>query len=256
VGVASDQSHDRTQNSELGPEAILGMLEAMHSDESPDPSEGLRARKKRKLRQQISDVATAMFLTYGFESVTVATIAAACEVSEQTVFNYFPTKESMLFDRSESTTNAVADAVRVRTDVPLIDAVVHAVAAQFQSRRPEGGDEAAQLHLLRLFAAVATGSPTLVASRLTEFARSTQAVAVALGERVDADPNDPQVQMAALVVAGIVRVRQESTYRHSQQTPSTAALADTAHRDLLLAAQIAEPALAAFDKKRAPDAID
>ena len=43
-----------------------------------------------------------MFLTHGFDNVTVARIAAACEVSEQTVFNYFPTKESMFFDRSES----------------------------------------------------------------------------------------------------------------------------------------------------------
>ncbi len=43
-----------------------------------------------------------MFLVHGFDNVTVARIAAACEVSEQTVFNYFPTKESMFFDRSES----------------------------------------------------------------------------------------------------------------------------------------------------------
>src|SRR5664279_2997435 len=93
-------------------DAILEVAEAMHADEVPDPNEGLRERKKRRARQRISDVATAMFMAHGFDKVTVARIAAACEVSEQTVFNYFPTKESMLFDRSESTISAVADAVR------------------------------------------------------------------------------------------------------------------------------------------------
>ena len=235
------------QDLDLNLDAILGILEAMHSDEVPDPSEGLRVRKKRRLRQRISDVATAMFLVNGFESVTVARIAAACEVSEQTVFNYFPTKESMLFDRSESTTNAVAEAVRVRTSVPLGEAVVQAVAAQFPTGRPTGVDEAQQLQLLRLFGDAATGSPTLVASQLAEFARSTDEVAVALAERVGADPIHPQVQMAAYVIAGLVRVRQQSTYNHGHEALSAAALADAAHRDLLQAARIAEPALAAFD---------
>jgi len=247
VTAADDQNLNQDLDLDLG--AILAILESMHSEESPDRSEGLRARKKRQLRQRISDVATAMFLAYGFESVTVARIAAACDVSEQTLFNYFPTKESMLFDRSESMTNAVADAVRVRTAVPLGDVVVQAVAAQFQIGRPEGVDEALQLKLLRLFGDTATGSPTLVASSLAEFARSTDEIAAALAERVGADPIDPEVQMGAFVIASLVRVRQQSTYRHRQEALSAAAIADAAHRDLLQAARIAEPALTAFDKK-------
>lgn len=237
-----------TATDDLDLAAILDILEAMHPDEVLDPNEGLRERKKRRARQRISDVATAMFLTHGFENVTVARIAAACEVSEQTVFNYFPTKESMLFDRSESTTNAVADAVRERTDVPLVEAVVQAVVAQFQSSRPRALDETRQLHLLRLFGDVATGSPALAESRLAEFSRSTDEVAVALAERIGADPIDPEVQLAALVIAGIVRVRQQSTFHHSRRAVSTAALAEAVHSDLLRAARIAEPTLTAFDK--------
>jgi AcrR family transcriptional regulator len=222
----------------------------MHPEEVPDPSEGLRARKKRRVRQRISDVATAMFLAYGFDNVSVARIAAACEVSEQTVFNYFPTKESMLFDRSESTTNAVADAVRERTDVPLVDAVVQAVAAGFETRRPGVLDESRQLHLLRLFGEVASGSPALMASRLAEFSRSTDEIAVALADRAGADPVDPEVQLVALVVAGIVRVPQQSTFRHGRLATSTAAIDEAVHNDLLRAARIAEPTLTAFDQIR------
>src|SRR5580700_9779585 len=65
--------------------------------------EGLRERKKRLMRQQLSDTATQMFLEQGFDAVRVTEIAEACGVSEKTVFNYFPTKESLILDRLEAT---------------------------------------------------------------------------------------------------------------------------------------------------------
>ena len=43
--------------------------------------EGLRERKKRLMRQQLSDTATAMFLERGFDGVRVAEVGAACGVS-------------------------------------------------------------------------------------------------------------------------------------------------------------------------------
>ena len=55
------------------------------------------------MRQQLSDTATQMFMERGFDAVRVAEVAEACGVSEKTVFNYFPTKESLILDRLEST---------------------------------------------------------------------------------------------------------------------------------------------------------
>src|SRR6195256_5661818 len=72
-----------------------------------DQAEGLRERKKRLMRQQLSDTATRMFLERGFDHVRVAEVAEACGVSEKTVFNYFPTKESLVLDRLESTVAAL-----------------------------------------------------------------------------------------------------------------------------------------------------
>src|SRR5579862_582866 len=66
-------------------------------------AQGLRERKKRLMRQQLSDTATQMFMERGFDAVRVTEIAEACGVSEKTVFNYFPTKESLILDRLEST---------------------------------------------------------------------------------------------------------------------------------------------------------
>src|ERR1700744_4121457 len=71
------------------------------------PTEGLRERKKRLMRQQLSDTATEMFLERGFDAVRVAEVAEACGVSEKTVFNYFPVKEALVMDRLEATLAAL-----------------------------------------------------------------------------------------------------------------------------------------------------
>jgi AcrR family transcriptional regulator len=229
----------------------LGILEAMHPDEAADPNEGLRERKKRRLRQQISDVATAMFLVHGFDNVPVTRIAAACEVSEQTVFNYFPTKESMFFDRTGSMFDSVVDAVRERGSVSLVEGIVRAMAEGPRDMGRRGAaDEARQLHLLRLFSDVVTGSPTLTAVRLAEFARLVDELSVALAKRIDADAIDPEVRLAAIVVAGLSRVRPESTFRHVKHATSFAALRDLVRDDIRRAARLAEPTLTAFDTMR------
>lgn len=239
---------DMTTTGDPAVDAILAIY-ALHPDEAPEPNESLRERKKRRARQQISNVATAMFLAHGFDNVTVARIAEACEVSEQTVFNYFPTKESMFFDRSESMIAAVADAVRERRSASLVEEVVQSLSGGIHYGPSETLDDA-ELRLFRRFWETATQSPTLVAARFAHLQLFIDGVSSALAQRIDADPNDPEVQLATLVIVGLLQVRLQSTLHHVQQAKSIAALNDVVRRDIAKAAQLAEPTLSAFDNLR------
>jgi AcrR family transcriptional regulator len=86
----------------------------------PD-QQGLRERKKHATRQAISNIATGLFLERGFDEVTVAEIAEAANVAKMTVFNYFPRKEDLFFDREEEGRVLLREALekRSRSEPPL-----------------------------------------------------------------------------------------------------------------------------------------
>src|SRR5436305_3875857 len=75
---------------------------------------GLRERKKQRTRQLIADTARRLFAERGFEAVPVAEIAREAEVSEATVFNYFPTKEHLFYSRLEAFEEELLASIRQR----------------------------------------------------------------------------------------------------------------------------------------------
>jgi AcrR family transcriptional regulator len=77
-------------------------------------TEGLRERKKRATRETIAAAAMDLFMERGFDEVTVAEVAEAAEVSEKTVFNYFPTKEELVFHPRAAWREELIEMIRER----------------------------------------------------------------------------------------------------------------------------------------------
>jgi AcrR family transcriptional regulator len=75
---------------------------------------GLRERKKQQTRQHIFEAARRLFDRRGFDAVTVAEVAREADVSEVTVFNYFPTKEDLFYGGMQFFEEELLEAVRTR----------------------------------------------------------------------------------------------------------------------------------------------
>jgi AcrR family transcriptional regulator len=74
----------------------------------------LRARKKRRTREQIATAAARLFAERGYEHVSMLEIAAAADVSEQTVYNHFPTKPDLVLDRDQELRTRLTTAIANR----------------------------------------------------------------------------------------------------------------------------------------------
>jgi AcrR family transcriptional regulator len=73
-----------------------------------------RSRNRLATRESISDAATRLFMERGFDHVTVDEIAEAADVGRMTVFNHFPRKEDMFFDRDEEIRETLRETLRQR----------------------------------------------------------------------------------------------------------------------------------------------
>ncbi|MFF9621371.1 TetR/AcrR family transcriptional regulator [Streptomyces griseosporeus] len=103
-------------------------------------AEGLRERKKRETRQRISDIATGLFLEHGFAAVTMADVAEAADVSVNTVYNYFPAKEDLFFDRSAGVVEQLSRWVRARdTGESAARAVLRELRGEIEAVSPKVG---------------------------------------------------------------------------------------------------------------------
>lgn len=72
----------------------------------------------------ISDTATRLFIERGFEKVTIAEVAQAANVSVNTIFNYFKTKEELFFDRADELEEALSRIIAERrTGESAVDAM-------------------------------------------------------------------------------------------------------------------------------------
>ena len=162
---------------------------------------GLRERKKVRTRELIAETARTLFAERGFEAVTVGEIARAADVSQQTVFNYFPTKEDLVFWRLEAFEAELLAAIRDRPEgEPVIAAFGRFV------RRPRGllaeQDAAARERLAGITRTIAESAALLARERET-LARYTASLATLIAEEQGAGPADIAPTVAATALMGV-----------------------------------------------------
>jgi AcrR family transcriptional regulator len=170
------------------------------TEESEAAAAGLRERKKELTRQRLSSVATDLFLERGFDEVTVAEVARAANVSTKTVFNYFPRKEDLYFDRGPQAKALISQAVERRApDETTLRALRGLFLRQAAGGHPLGRVSAADAPFWR----TVTQSPTLRARlrELAEEAESGLAELITATEGAGPDPLWPRVKAAAAVSA-------------------------------------------------------
>ena len=212
------------------------------------PAEGLRERKKRLMRQQLSDIATAMFLERGFDAVRVAEVAAACGVSEKTVFNYFPVKEALVMDRLETTLAALraglADPARtpVQAALMILDQELGAMTGWLAGLEDSGQGRQA----IRQFGDLIRATPALRAYQADMMDQAASVATEILAVRAGMTADDPEPQITARALLGLWRVQADSLRRHLDHAPAPARLHELVTADVRRAAGLIDAGLRTF----------
>jgi AcrR family transcriptional regulator len=164
---------------------------------------GLRERKKQQTRQLLADAARRLFADRGFENVSVSEIARVADVSEATVFNYFPTKEDLVYSGLELFESALLAAVR---DRPAGETVIDAFGRFVLEPRGlfAASDERTVGELLAVGRMIAA-SPALLAREEQIFARYTRALAHLIADEVRAPEGDVRPYVVANALIGVHR---------------------------------------------------
>ncbi|HEU5199034.1 MAG TPA: TetR family transcriptional regulator [Ktedonobacterales bacterium] len=163
---------------------------------------GLRERKKRQTRETIADVALGLFIERGFDAVTVAEIAQAAEVAVKTVFNYFPTKEDLFFDRQAEVEDAWSRVARKRASG---ESVVAALRRDFLDKLARRDPSSGLNEDFVTFARLIQSSPSLQVREREIGERSRDALARTLVAESGAASDDLTPRLVASLVEAIYR---------------------------------------------------
>ena len=159
-------------------------------------STGLRERKKLRTRAAIQKEALRLFLKKGYEETTIEDIAEAVDISPSTFFNYFPSKEAVVF-QDDLDPLIIAELEAQPKNVSPIGAL--RIAMKNVMSKLSRGDDA----LVRERIELVTKTPELRAFMLNEFADLIDQIAVPIAHRAGKSPNDFAVRNMAGALLGV-----------------------------------------------------
>jgi AcrR family transcriptional regulator len=177
-----------------------------------------RSRKRQATRQGISDAATRLFIERGFDEVTVDEIAAAADVGRMTVFNHFPRKEDMFFDRDEEGREMLRQALRQRDPNTAPIEALRLLAHRLIAERSPIMEFSARS---QSFIATIERSETLKARARAIRDELAQVMTVALSECAGRESDDPDARLAAgllLATWSVAFIEAHRTFRQTRNT--------------------------------------
>jgi AcrR family transcriptional regulator len=196
---------------------------------------GLRERKKEQTRRLLADTARRLFAERGFEQVSVAEIAREADVSEATVFNYFATKEDLVYSGLEAFEDDMLAAIRGRASGrSVLDAFGRFVLQPrgFLAAR-DAHTAAALFEVSRMIAE----SPALLAREQQTLARYTNSLTQLIAAETNAADDDPRPAVVAATLIGLHRALIEHVRREilagNRDLPKIARSTKTAGRRAL-----------------------
>lgn len=202
---------------------------------------GLRESKKQATRQQISDQATRLFLTQGFERTTIAEIAAAAGVAAKTVTNYFARKEDLALDRQGEFVSSLATTVtHRRSGESALAALRSGFDAAVRVQDPVAGFSGLG------FARMVVESPTLTAQLRRLHDEREVALVEALAVAVGRASDEVEVRTRGAVLAAVHRVLFQRIQELTLGGQRTDLIADTVAAEAAQAFGLLEPALGEF----------
>jgi AcrR family transcriptional regulator len=175
---------------------------------------GLRDLKKARTRRHIADTAARLFAERGYEQVTVREIARAAEVAEQTLYNYFPTKEQLVIDREQQIQQRLGDLIRSRPAGTSPAAAIRDFVLQTVSATRDLPPENA--HGTLGYLAAISPAVNRLALELTD--RQATALAAAIGETSSIAPEIARLQGIALAGVFQIIISESGRRLHEGQT--------------------------------------
>ncbi|GGY13770.1 TetR family transcriptional regulator [Streptomyces minutiscleroticus] len=225
---------------------------ALRRRDAEPAAEGLRERKKRLLRRQLSDTATEMFMERGFDAVRVSEIAEACGVSEKTVFNYFPTKESLVLDLGEVTLGSLRTTL-ADPDLSPVEAVLKILSGELAgitSWLTEQDDLAQAKNMLLRFGMLIGSTPSLRAYQRDMVDQQVAVAAEVLAQRNKMSPDDPEPQIAATALLALWPIQFQALRRHLNRVQTPEQLHDMVSADVQRAARLIDTGLTSLAPAR------
>ena len=184
------------------------------------PSTGLRELKKARARRLIALTAARLFAERGYENVAVSDVAREAEVAEQTVYNYFPTKEQLVTDRDQEIQDRLCDLIRSRPP-----AVTPAAAIRGYVLESVAGIRRIPAEIWRgEIGYLAAISPAVHRLALELAARQAVALARAVSDTTTVPPEVARLQGIAL--AGVFQIIINEAGRRTREGQSQAEIAD------------------------------